>query len=59
MRSEYRPTAWFGSLLAATMALAFITEVFLVPAVIARFPRFYGALASRVAHAATIRVGEA
>jgi predicted RND superfamily exporter protein len=43
MVSEYRPTAWFGSLLAVTMALAFITEVFLVPAVIARFPRLLGA----------------
>jgi predicted RND superfamily exporter protein len=43
MMSEYRPTAWFGSLLAVTMALAFITEVFLVPAVIARLPRVFGA----------------
>jgi uncharacterized protein len=43
MVSEYRPTAWFGSLLALTMALAFITELFLVPAVIARLPRALGA----------------
>jgi len=43
MVSEYRPTAWFGSLLAVTMALAFITEVFLVPAVIAKLPRLFGA----------------
>ena len=43
MASEYRPTAWFGSLLAVTMALAFVTEVFLVPAVIARLPRVFGA----------------
>jgi uncharacterized protein len=43
MASAYRPTAWFGSLLALTMVLAFITEVFLVPAVIARFPRALGA----------------
>jgi predicted RND superfamily exporter protein len=43
MVSEYRPTAWFGSLLATTMALAFITEIFLVPAVIACFPRLLGA----------------
>jgi predicted RND superfamily exporter protein len=42
MVSEYRPTAWFGSLLAVTMALAFIAEVFLVPAVIATFPTVYG-----------------
>ena len=43
MVSEYRPTAWFGSLLAVTMALAFIAEVFLVPAVIALLPRIFGA----------------
>jgi predicted RND superfamily exporter protein len=43
MVSEYRPTAWFGSLLAVTMTLAFITEVFLVPAVIARLPHLFGA----------------
>jgi predicted RND superfamily exporter protein len=43
MVSEYRPTAWFGSLLALTMVLAFIAEVFLVPAVIATFPRVFGA----------------
>lgn len=41
--SEYRPSAWFGSLLAVTMILAFITEIFLVPAVIALFPRVFGA----------------
>jgi hypothetical protein len=43
MMSEYRPSAWFGSLLAATMALAFITEIFLVPATIAMLPRLLGA----------------
>lgn len=42
MASEYRPTAWFGSLLAVTMALAFVTEVFLVPAVIGMLPRLFG-----------------
>lgn len=40
--SEYKPTAWFGSLLAATMAVAFLAEVFIVPAVIASFPRTFG-----------------
>lgn len=40
--SEYKPTAWFGSLLAATMAVAFLAEVFIVPAVIAAFPRTFG-----------------
>ncbi len=43
MVSEYRPTAWFGSLLATTMVLAFVAEVFIVPAVISRFPRLYAA----------------
>jgi predicted RND superfamily exporter protein len=43
MVSEYRPTAWFGSLLAATMVLAFIAEVFIVPAVISLVPRLYAA----------------
>jgi predicted RND superfamily exporter protein len=56
MVSEYRPTAWFGSLLAITMALAFITEVFLVPAIIARLPRVFGiaAPASTQRHAACL-----
>jgi predicted RND superfamily exporter protein len=35
--SAYKPTAWFGSLLALTMAVAFLAEVFIVPAVITRF----------------------
>ena len=43
MVSDYRPTAWFGSLLATTMILAFIAEVFIVPAVIALLPRVFGA----------------
>src|SRR5690606_10392222 len=45
MASECRATAWFGSLLAVTMAVAFVTEIFLVPAVIARLPRLFGATA--------------
>jgi predicted RND superfamily exporter protein len=43
MASDYRPTAWFGSLLAVTMVLAFIAEVFVVPAVIRLLPRVFGA----------------
>jgi uncharacterized protein len=58
MASEYRPTAWFGSLLAVTMVLAFVTEVFLVPAVIGRFPRLYGVVAPRTRSVAAIRTGE-
>jgi predicted RND superfamily exporter protein len=52
--SEYRPTAWFGSLLATTMVLAFLAEVFIVPAVISLFPGVYGAsqLARRLGRAA-------
>jgi predicted RND superfamily exporter protein len=40
--SEYRPTAWFGGLLALTMAVAFVAEVFIVPAVITALPKVYG-----------------
>jgi predicted RND superfamily exporter protein len=40
--SEYRPTAWFGGLLALTMAVAFLAEVFIVPAVITALPKVYG-----------------
>ncbi len=42
MLSSYRPSAWFGSLMALTMAMAFIAEVFIVPAVITVLPRIYG-----------------
>ncbi len=54
MVSEYRPTAWFGSLLALSMIVAFIAEVLLVPAIISLMPRVYGApvLARRDAHVA-------
>ena len=37
--SEYRPTAWFGGLLALTMAVAFLAEVFILPATIKLLPR--------------------
>jgi predicted RND superfamily exporter protein len=40
--SAYKPTAWFGSLLALTMAVAFLAEVFIVPAVITTFRHVFG-----------------
>ncbi|HSL23480.1 MAG TPA: MMPL family transporter [Vicinamibacterales bacterium] len=40
--SEYRPTAWFGGLLALTMATAFLAEVFVLPATIKLVPWFQG-----------------
>ena len=40
--SEYRPTAWFGGLLALTMATAFLAEVFVLPAAIKVVPWFQG-----------------
>jgi uncharacterized protein len=43
MFSAYKPTAWFGGLLALTMAVAFLAEVFVVPAVIMLLPRVFGA----------------
>jgi uncharacterized protein len=39
---DYKPTAWFGGLLALTMAVAFLAEVFVVPAVITMLPNVYG-----------------
>jgi predicted RND superfamily exporter protein len=41
--SEYRPSAWFGGLLALTMVMAFLAEVFILPATIKLFPRLFGA----------------
>lgn len=41
--SSYRPTAWFGGLLALTMVVAFLAEVFILPATIKLFPRLFGA----------------
>jgi predicted RND superfamily exporter protein len=45
--SEYKPTAWFGGLLALTMAVAFLAEVFILPATIKLLPRLFGAEALR------------
>lgn len=41
--SSYKPTAWFGGLLALTMAVAFLAEVFVVPALITVLPRLFDA----------------
>jgi predicted RND superfamily exporter protein len=49
MLSEYRPTAWFGGLLALTMVVAFLAEVFILPATIVMAPRLFGAGRVRVA----------
>ena len=40
--SAYKPTAWFGGLLAVTMAVAFLAEVLVVPAAITLLPRIFG-----------------
>ena len=51
--SSYKPTAWFGGLLALTMVVAFLAEVLVVPAVITLFPRVFGApTAARLGSAA-------
>jgi len=41
--SEYRPSAWFGGLLALTMIVAFLAEIFVLPATITLAPRLFGA----------------
>jgi predicted RND superfamily exporter protein len=40
--SEYRPTGWFGGLLALTMSVAFLAEVFVLPAIITKLRGVYG-----------------
>jgi hypothetical protein len=45
--SEYKPTAWFGGLLALTMAAAFLAEVFILPATIKLLPNVFGVEALR------------
>jgi predicted RND superfamily exporter protein len=45
--SEYKPTAWFGGLLGLTMAVAFLAEVFILPATIKLLPGLFGAEALR------------
>ena len=41
--SDYRPSGWFGGLLALTMAVAFLCEVFLLPAMIKLLPQWFAA----------------
>jgi len=41
--SEYRPSAWFGGLLALTMGVAFLAEVFILPATIKLLPGLFSA----------------
>jgi hypothetical protein len=41
--SAYRPTAWFGGLLSLTMFVAFLAELFVLPAVIKSVPALFGA----------------
>ena len=43
MLSAFKPSAWFGGLLALTMIVAFLAEVFILPATIKLFPRLFGA----------------
>ena len=50
MFSEYKPTAWFGGLLGLTMAVAFLAEVFILPATIKLLPGLFGAEALRRSH---------
>jgi predicted RND superfamily exporter protein len=52
MLSEYKPTAWFGGLLALTMVTAFLAEVFILPATIKLLPNVFGAAALRRTRAA-------
>jgi predicted RND superfamily exporter protein len=47
MLSSYKPTAWFGGLLALTMAVAFLAEVFVLPATIKMAPKLFAPRAVR------------
>ena len=52
--SEYRPSAWFGGLLALTMIVAFLAEIFVLPATIKLAPRLFSA--ERVHGATRVRL---
>ena len=41
--SEYKPSGWFGGMLALTMVVAFLAEIFVLPATIKLLPRLFGA----------------
>ena len=47
--SDYKPTAWFGGLLALTMGVAFLAELFILPAIITLMPRLFGARHAKAA----------
>src|SRR4029079_2176942 len=56
--SEYKPTAWFGGLLGLTMAVAFLAEVFILPATIKLMPAMFGADALRRRRHGALAAGE-
>jgi hypothetical protein len=41
--SEYKPSAWFGGMLALTMIVAFLAEIFILPATIKLLPGLFAA----------------
>ena len=51
MMSEYKPSAWFGGLLALTMIVAFLAEVFILPATIVVLSKLFGPRAKPAAAA--------
>ena len=57
--SEYKPTAWFGALLGLTMAVAFLAEIFILPATIMLLPGLFGADAVHAKRRARVKVGSA
>jgi hypothetical protein len=52
--SSYKPTAWFGGLLALTMVVAFLAEAFILPAIITTLPGVFG---SERVHGMSLRLG--
>lgn len=53
--SEYRPTAWFGGLLGLTMLVAFLAEIFILPATITLLPSLFGADAVHATRRARVK----
>jgi uncharacterized protein len=56
--SEYRPSAWFGGLLALTMIVAFLAEIFVLPATIKLVPRLFSAESLRASSPRAIVAAE-
>lgn len=52
--SDYRPSGWFGGLLALTMAVAFLAEVFLLPSIIRLLPSLFDAARLRAVPVASV-----